>query len=353
MMRSNGTCPDDPLSGGYTVTRLILFSFLQFIAVTSPTFAIRAKALRAKAQYVLETKHGGSSMKWDLRLPVRLCQRIAGRLNRDGWGTYRVGRWVIDALLLPSDIEKIRRIYTFMFGLPPRLLSPHTFNEKLQSSKIFHRKSRHVRFADKLAVRQFVRERIGPEVLTQIYWIGLDLEDARRQCLPNRFVLKANHSCNANLIVSDASLLDWKETEPVVRRWLAKDWSAHAAEWQYRWIPRKLFIEEYLEGPNGGVPMDYKFFCFHGRVEMVQVDVDRFSNHSRVLFDRNFNALPVSYAYPRYEGNLRRPACYEQMREIAEHLAAGELFLRVDLYDLGRPVFGEMTLTPVGRPWAV
>ena len=34
------------------------------------------------------------------------------------------------------------------------------------------------------------------------------------------------------------------------------------------------------------------------------------------------------------------------MREIAEVLAAGEPFLRVDLYDLGKPVFGELTLHP-------
>jgi hypothetical protein len=274
------------------------------------------------------------------------CEKVAGRLSLNGWGRYRVGRWAIDALLLPSDIEKVRRIYTLVFGLPPRLLAPHTFNEKLQRFKIFDRKSHHARFADKLAVRELVRERIGPEVLTQVFWIGLDLEDARRQWLPNRFVLKANHSCGANLIVRDASLLDWKEIEALVRRWLAEDWSTRMAEWQYRWIPRKLFIEEYLEGLDGGVPLDYKFFCFNGRVEMVQVDVDRFSNHTRVLFDRDFNPLPVRFAYPRHEGDLGRPACYVQMREIAECLSVGEMFLRVDLYDLGRPVFGELTLTP-------
>ena len=34
------------------------------------------------------------------------------------------------------------------------------------------------------------------------------------------------------------------------------------------------------------------------------------------------------------------------MREIAERLAMEELFVRVDLYDVGRPVFGELTLHP-------
>ena len=273
-------------------------------------------------------------------------ETIAGRLRLHGCGDYRVGQWVIDALLWPSDIEKVRGIYTQVFGLPPQIHAPHTFNEKLQYLKLFDRNPRYTRFADKLAVREFVRERIGAEVLTQIFWSGLDLADARRQSLPNRFVLKANHSCGANLIVNDLALVDWKETQALVRGWLAEDWSAHTAEWHYRWIPRRLFIEEYLEGPDGGVPMDYKFFCFHGLVHMVQVDVARFSNHTRALFDRDFNPLPVRFTYPRYEGDLSRPACYELMREIAERLAIGEKFLRVDLYDLGRPVFGELTLRP-------
>ena len=34
------------------------------------------------------------------------------------------------------------------------------------------------------------------------------------------------------------------------------------------------------------------------------------------------------------------------MRHVAERLADREPFLRVDLYDAGKPVFGELTLHP-------
>ena len=47
-----------------------------------------------------------------------------------------------------------------------------------------------------------------------------------------------------------------------------------------------------------------------------------------------------------YNGDLARPDSYEQMREIAEQLAGGESFMRVDLYDIGGPVLGEITLHP-------
>jgi TupA-like ATPgrasp len=87
------------------------------------------------------------------------------------------------------------------------------------------------------------------------------------------------------------------------------------------------------------VPLDYKFLCFNGRVEMIQIDVDRFSDHhTQLLFDRDFRPLPVKFNCPQYQGELTRPASYERMLNIAERLAAGEKFLRVDLYDLGRPV---------------
>jgi len=160
------------------------------------------------------------------------------------------------------------------------------------------------------------------------------------------FVIKANQSSGNNLFIQDATQFDWKSATVKTTMWLKQDHSVRFAEWQYRWISPKLLIEEYLKGLDGGVLVDYKYFCFHGRVQLVQVDFDRFTNHTRALFDREFNLLSVGLQYSRYEGSLARPPCFEEMREIAECLAAGESFLRVDLYDVGKPVFGELTLHP-------
>ena len=41
-----------------------------------------------------------------------------------------------------------------------------------------------------------------------------------------------------------------------------------------------------------------------------------------------------------------KPDCFEKMLQLAESLAGLEPFLRVDLYDIGRPIFGEITLHP-------
>jgi TupA-like ATPgrasp len=283
----------------------------------------------------------------------RLCRGTCRHLERIGLALketrladYAPGRWLIDVVLWPSDVWKVCSSHIKCFGHTPRLLKPQTFNEKLQYAKLFRRRNYYTQFADKLAVRDFVAKRIGSQYLTNMLWIGSDLRLARRVLLPDRFVVKANHASGLNIIVGDIRQFDWKSTHRHTQEWLQYNHSFYCAEWQYRWIPPKLFIEEYLEGENGGVPLDYKFFCFQGRVELVQVDFDRFTEHSRSLYDRDFNLLPVGLSYPPHYRSIKKPSCYGDMLRIAETLAASEPFLRVDLYEIGRPIFGELTLHP-------
>lgn len=269
------------------------------------------------------------------------------RLKRGHLAKHRLGQWLIDLLLFPSDVRKTRNGYRGIFGRPPHLLRDcRTFNEKIQRAKLFRRCRRYVRWADKLAVRDYVAQRVGSGVLNELLWDGTDLREARWGHLPNQFVIKANHNSGGSIIVKDAVSFDWNEAYAKSRGWLNQDYSLQHAEWQYRWIEPRLLIEAFIAGLDGDIPLDFKFFCFSGRVELVQVDVDRFTNHTRALLDRDFNRLPIGLLYPRYEGALEKPECFSEMLKIAETLSVEEPFLRVDLYDAGRPVFGELTLHP-------
>jgi hypothetical protein len=137
-------------------------------------------------------------------------RRLATRLRCAGWGGNRVERCLIDLLLSPADIRQIRRQHSTVFGCPPRLVRPRTFNDKIQRFKISRRRQHYTRLVDKLAVREFVRDRIGSQVLARVLWTGSDLEEARRLSLPKKFVVKANHGSGWNLLVTDASVLDWE-----------------------------------------------------------------------------------------------------------------------------------------------
>jgi hypothetical protein len=237
-----------------------------------------------------------------------------------------------------------------MLGRKPRLLFPRTFNEKIQREMLLvplRRRKRYIEFADKLRVRRYVSETVGTKYLTRILWEGNDLREARILDLPRKFVIKTNQGSGAVLVVEDRSRLDWDKAHRTTQYWLSHDHSIYFGEWQYRWIEPKVFIEEFLEDPAGRGAADWKFFCFQGRVEIFFVLLDRFGSTACAYFDRNFRPIEVGHGYPRYVGAIERPDCWDEMLDVAERLAKDELFVRVDLYEVGRPVFGELTLAPM------
>jgi TupA-like ATPgrasp len=277
---------------------------------------------------------------------IRASNHAGKALQFRGWGRHLIGRMIVDLLLWPSDFLAVRRQYALVYGEPPKLLCPKTFNEKLQREKLFHRRSRQTIFADKIAVRNYVEQRVGSRVLSKLHWTGTDLRTVPNGILPKKFVIKANHASGRILIVNDRDALNWKQAYEQTSHWLEQDYAQLATEWQYRWIEPRLLIEEFLEGEDGRSPPDYKFFCFRGRVEIVQIDFNRFLNHTRAFVGRNFEVLQFGIAYARYPGALVPPANFSTMIGIAEALAGRESFIRVDLYDVGRPIFGELTLHP-------
>ena len=261
---------------------------------------------------------------------------------RRGWWTRRC----IDLLIWPADLLTVIDSYRSVFGRFPRLIRPRTYTELIQRHKLLVRKRRYTTYADKLAVRDFIADRIGPEVLNPVLWQGTTLRTCDPAMLPERFVIKTNHACHTNLIVTDASRFDWDVACAQVERWLQWDYSRQWGEWEYRWIRPRVFIESFLADAEGRVPVDYKFFCAWGKVQVIEVDMDRFGTHTRLMLDRDFQPYDFAWRVPRYQGPVTKPAAFEQMLEMAECVAEGEPLLRVDFYDLPQPLFSEITLHP-------
>lgn len=93
--------------------------------------------------------------------------------------------------------------------------------------------------------------------------------------------------------------------------------------------------------------VDYKFFCFNGKVHYVYGICDRKVGVSVQLgiYNRDFNKLDVDRCDERHqEVVLPKPQKYERMVEVAERLSEGFPHVRVDLYNvMGRIYFGELT----------
>ena len=130
-------------------------------------------------------------------------------LMRKLWSICRI----IGLTRLLSDEAFVRIQYRAMTGKRLFLNPPGDFNEKIQWLKLHYRNPLMVTCADKWAVREFVRQRIGEKYLAECLGVYDDVQKIPFERLPNQFVLKATHGSGWNIICPDKSKIDWQAQE--------------------------------------------------------------------------------------------------------------------------------------------
>ena len=252
----------------------------------------------------------------------------------------RLASWFV------SDRAYVARHYRKAFGRAPELEHPSGFNEKILVKILCDRRPYLTLFSDKLRVREHV-QRVAPRLsLPELYWHSARAEALDLDRLPDAFMLKPNHGSGWLRAVRDKRGVAREDLVRDARRWLASDFSIVGREWSYRNIAREVFAEELLSGDDGRSPMDYKLFVFGGKVRLIQVDRDRFTRHTQVLYDEAWR--PIEGTVKAAPGSpLPPPASLASMIDAAQALSLGVDFVRVDLYDIaGTPYFGELTHYP-------
>jgi len=253
----------------------------------------------------------------------------------------------MSAWMLPDGL-RLKILFRRTHGAWPDLTNPKTFSEKIQWRKLHDRRDTLTLFADKYRVRDYVETKIGAQDLARSYWASESAETLPFDELPDRFVLKANHGTQWNILVTDKRTEDRTRLVRTMDEWLRSRYPPEQGEWGYRNVRPLVFAEEFLSTRAGQVPVDFKFFVFNGTVRMIQVDLERFVAHNRCLYDPDWNLFPAVMGYPRGTG-YPRPANLDEMIRCAQRLADGIDFVRVDLYNVeGRIVFGELTNYPGG-----
>lgn len=229
------------------------------------------------------------------------------------------------------------------------VLCPRTHTEKIQRAKIFNRDPRLPQRADKILVKDFVRDRLGSEWVTPTLWHGEHLPSLEQRTWPVPFVIKASNGSGWNFFVRQQSDLDWKRIESLTAEWQSRPYGAEWGEWLYGAIVPALLVEPYI-GETRERLVDYKLWTFGGKVRMVSVgthrDIDSEVNYS--IFDTSWNRLPLEItAYPPDPRPIPKPASLGRMIEAAEILAEDLSFVRIDFYEVDNvPKFGEMTFYP-------
>lgn len=241
-------------------------------------------------------------------------------------------------------VEKIR--YLFAHGRWPKLNAPRTLTEKIFARKLLHGgDARFPVVADKIASRDWVAQRIGEEYLIPIAGVYDYHELDRLELRPGEVVKCANRSGGV-YFTSDIDPADRESFIARLRRDLDFDFAQWTGEPWYARIPKRVLVERSLVDAQGRTPSDYKFFVYDGRVQSIQIHIDRFSEHKRALFDREWQLIPTGNAIP--DPLPAAPTCLPKMIEIAEMLGREFDFIRVDLFEIeGEQIyFGELTLAP-------
>jgi hypothetical protein len=249
----------------------------------------------------------------------------------------------------------VRYRFKKVFGYNLNLKEPKTFNEKLQWKKFNDHNPIYTLCSDKYLVRKYVKEKIGDNYLVPLLYLTDRPEKIPFNELQPPYVIKANHGSGKIIFVYKKGNTEKKKILNETDGWLKENYYYYGKEWQYKNISPKIIIEKLLLDKNRNIPNDYKFHCFKGKVEFIQVDSDRFNDHKRTVFSKKWRKMPFIYSprkkhidKPKYKEDLtiKKPKLLKKMLDISESLSEDFNYVRVDLYSLANNIyFGELTFT--------
>jgi hypothetical protein len=271
------------------------------------------------------------------------------------------------------DVYLSRRAFRKAFGRDPDFANPILFGEKVIVRKLFDRRKIFRQMADKLWVRDFIIGKLDESFVPKLHGVYGRFDEIDFDHLPDKFIIKPNHGTHWILFVEDKKTLDKRAARKLINGWMRTNYYVNSREIFYRDVKPRIMVEELLEEAPGVPIIDYKFFTFDGVTRFISVARRTTVNANRTatLFDRAYRELPVQVEFanslykkdrPGHPGradqtptlNIALPPNIDEMVKIADGLAQGFDFIRVDLYSPGgRILVGELTSLPAGgvRPF--
>ena len=242
-----------------------------------------------------------------------------------------------------SDEQYVKNLYYSYFDKNLNLENPKTFNEKINWMKLNYKTEKATICADKYEVRKYLEDRGYKWLLNDLIGVYENVDEIDVDKLPNRFVLKATHGSGWNLIVKNKNNIKWNPWKLIMKSWLKQNFYYYGREWVYKNMKPRIICEKYLEDRNGEL-LDYKVYCFNGEPKFIQVDVDRFGNHTGNYYDINWNDMPFQYGYENSGRIIDKPKNLKEILNISRDLSKEFPHVRVDFYEVnGKLYFGELT----------
>lgn len=227
---------------------------------------------------------------------------------------------------------------------------PKTFTEKLQWLKVYDYKPEYTRLVDKLAVKDYVADRIGKEYIIPTLGVWDRVEDIDWDSLPNQFVLKTTHGgggCGV-VICRDKNTLDKEKAIEKLKKSMRSNAGKTYREKPYLNVPRKIIAEKFMAEKTFTISpelVDYKFYCFSGVPKLIMVANGRSTGDKRfAYYDTEWNPVDIKWGAPKPDEEFPKPSNLDELLKVASTLSSTLVHARIDLYNIDAHVyFGEIT----------
>lgn len=245
-------------------------------------------------------------------------------------------------------------LYKEKFGKNINWKNPIDINEKINWLAFNSDTSLWTKYADKYAVRNYVKE-VGLEhILVPLYGKWDNAKDINFDKLPSKFVLKNNHGCGDCIIIKNKEYINKELIKKKINNSLLNKYGIETAEPHYLKIKPCIIAEMLLEPDNPRGLIDYKIYCFNSIPFNILVCTDRdIENHSVNfnLYSTKWEYLTDLYLIDKLKKGIKieKPDHLDEMLEYASILSKPFKHVRVDLYEVnGKVYFSELTFTSTG-----
>ena len=238
-------------------------------------------------------------------------------------------------------------------GYYPNFKMPKSLNEKINWLKFNYHDPIQTTCIDKVLVKEWVESKVGKNYVIPLIGTYFDVNDIDFDKLPSKFMLKTpfNAAGKGCFLVEDKQSLDIDLFKSKINDAM-QDWNNlyyYCLSRGYKDIEPKILIENYMPIREGAA-LEYKMFCFHGKMKFCLIECDYFGKHpQRAIYDADFNNLPFKIGKYKHIQLAEKPKNYDKMVELSELLSKDFPHVRVDLYDINDQIYvGEMSFTSGG-----
>lgn len=191
---------------------------------------------------------------------------------------------------------------------------------------------------DKEYAKIFIAGCAGPQYVVPTLAVIREARDIWSYEFPPRCCIKPTHLSGCVIFRLAGEAIDRGE----LFCWFKENHYRQTGELNYRELLPGVIVEPLLFGSTN--LLDYKVFCYSGESKLIQIDLDRHTNHRRAFYGSEWIEQEYSLLYPKALQALEHPSNLDQMLTVCRVIAQYFLFVRLDLYREGADIYiGEVT----------